>query len=794
MKNIRNFPQEKNIKIKSNFTLTALTIGTIFITSSITFYSYQLLRKSFLQNSKKNAVLEVQQAVNKVDKWLATQKSETVSIANTPILKTMDWDRVEPYYQAEIDRLKDFFFFAMVYPDGSYYNTKVGFAENQNIKDRKHIQMGMAGKTYVSDPVPSRTVDDAMIVVISTPVWSDDPQQQTPIGVTSGIMSLEQVTNVVSALQYGEESYAFALNSEGKPIIDTNQKIIPEQNQLNFQHIQQKMLQKQTGIEQVNLDSYTVYIAYVPITEADWSIGLVIPRENIESQLRPLEVIALMVAGLIIASISILWQVQAIKQRELKRSKEAADAANQAKSDFLSNMSHELRTPLNGILGYAQILSRSASLSPKERHGINIIYECGSHLLMLINDVLDLSKIEARKLDLNLTALHFPSLLQSVVEMCEIRAKEKSIDFVYQPDPQLPESIKGDEKRLRQVLINLLGNATKFTETGSVSLAVEVLGYPTGDRVQLKFQVADTGVGIAPDDLNRLFQVFEQVGDRRKKSEGTGLGLAISQKIVQLMGGRIEVTSQLGIGTQFFFTLEFPVVQNWVQQQSKNSPEKIVGYVGDRRKILIIDDRPENRAVLVSLLEPWGFEVSEAENGLEGLEKMRQENPNLVILDLEMPVMDGFQFMKNIRQNNCFKDSKIIVSSASVSHADRQMALEAGGNDFLPKPIDIKELIECLSEHLNLEWISEQNQADETEQKEKQQIILPSPQDLKDLLAIAQQGDTRGIREKIESLISTDDRYQEFANLILNLAKQFKIEEIEDILQNHLEQEKSHVK
>jgi CheY-like chemotaxis protein len=382
------------------------------------------------------------------------------------------------------------------------------------------------------------------------------------------------------------------------------------------------------------------------------------------------------------------------------------------------------------------------------------------------------------------------------VEICEIRAKEKSIDFIYQPDPQLPESIKADEKRLRQVLINLLGNATKFTETGSVSFAVEVLEYPTSDRVLLKFQVSDTGIGIAAEDLNRLFQVFEQVGDRHKKSEGTGLGLAISQKIVQLMGGKIEVTSQLGIGTQFFFTLEFSVVQDWVQQKSNINQEQIVGYVGDRRKIIIIDDRPENRSVLVGLLEPWGFEIIEAENGLEGLEKMRQENPDLVIVDLEMPVMDGFQFLQTLRQDSHFQDSKVIVSSASVSHADRQMALEAGGNDFLPKPVDMKELIQCLAKHLQLEWIPDKKELSNTEKKAKTktEIILPSSQDLQDLLFIAQQGDTRGIRNKIERLIAQDNRYQEFAITILDLAKKFKIEEIEEVLQKHLDEEKSNVK
>ncbi|MEM1170311.1 MAG: MASE1 domain-containing protein [Cyanobacteria bacterium P01_H01_bin.35] len=223
---------------------------------------------------------------------------------------------------------------------------------------------------------------------------------------------------------------------------------------------------------------------------------------------------------------------------ELQEAKLIADSANQAKSTFIANMSHELRTPLNGILGYAQILANAQLASQKQRDGVNIIYQCGSHLLDLINDILDLSKIEARKLELVPTAVHFPSLLQSVVEMCKVRAEHKGVNFIHQVSSRLPDGVVTDDKRLRQVLINLLGNAIKFTDRGSVTLAVDVLDI-SQTKVSLLFQVIDTGVGIAQEDLQQLFEAFEQVGDRQKQSEGTGLGLTISEQIVQLMGGNI---------------------------------------------------------------------------------------------------------------------------------------------------------------------------------------------------------------------------------------------------------------
>ena len=385
--------------------------------------------------------------------------------------------------------------------------------------------------------------------------------------------------------------------------------------------------------------------------------------------------------------------------QDLHLAKEAAEAANRAKSQFLANISHEIRTPMNAILGYAQILQHNPDLDERQQLAVETIENSGEHLLGLINEVLDISKIEAGRMELHPVDFDLAHLLGGLARMFEFRCKEKDLSWrLERPDwESLP--VRGDEGKLRQVLINLLSNAVKFTETGDVALSIEADG-----EQRYRFSVVDTGVGIADKEVDALFQPFEQ-GSAGLQQGGTGLGLSIARRQIELMGSRLEVDSAPGSGSRFSFALELPSAAAAVSEETVAEASPIRGLApGCRIRALVVDDVRENRDVLGHMLSEIGVEVETVEEGGKALERMAADRPDIVFLDIRMPVMDGLETLRRAREREDLRAIKVVAISASVFGRDRREYIEAGFVDFIAKPFRFEQVAASLQKHLQAEF------------------------------------------------------------------------------------------
>ncbi|WP_218568967.1 ATP-binding protein [Pseudomonas sp. 2FE] len=470
---------------------------------------------------------------------------------------------------------------------------------------------------------------------------------------------------------------------------------------------------------------------------------------------------------------------------ELERAKNTAEAANRAKSAFLAAMSHELRTPLNAVLGYAQILLRDRRLSERQALGLSTIQSSGQHLLMLINDILDLSKVEAGKLELSPGPVQLSDFLEVIADIIRVRAEQKSLRFQLEAAAELPAVLTADEKRLRQVLLNLLSNAVKFTDRGQVTLRVTQQGRSNGE-VSLRFEVVDSGVGIAPDQLGAIFQPFEQVGELSRRAGGTGLGLAISRQLVRMMDSDIQVESGPGQGSKFCFELRLPVAEALRPSQAQHA---VTGYDGPRRTVLVVDDVVANRALAMDLLGMLGFAVLEAENGEVALRLAEASVPDLILMDMVMPVLDGLETTRRARVLPALQAVPILIVSASATADDQADALAAGANAFVAKPIDQQKLLQEIGSLLHLSWRYDATQTESVGEPatEPAAPLLPPPaEELAALHQLALAGNLHELRLRAGQLAAEAPGYRPFADKLAQLAADFKSKAVLRLIEANL--------
>ncbi|MDJ0747539.1 MAG: ATP-binding protein [Xenococcaceae cyanobacterium MO_167.B27] len=733
--------------------------GIIPLISVASFYATENASKKITQEATENLDLKSILLAENIQDWNESNELALLNLSQQP-----DIIRANPNTQqtilAKIVNTYEHLYLAHTINLQGWNISRSDGKKPQYYGDRNYFQDAIAGNPINYQTIISRTTKQPSLCMSSPTI-----RQEEILAVTSICTDLTALTEQVGKLRFGQTGYAFIVDQNADLLVHPDPALISGSSLTNLSQYPpvKNILEGNVG----NFFSFTddnnvKWVSHSILLDNNWAVVVLQEEADFFASKIEFQKLAFFINFVVIVGTSALTfflanrliepirdlseaaitisegnldQKVNIKREDelgilafsfnhmatqlkksfeelqqtfqkLEKAKEEAVLANQSKDQFLANISHEFRTPLNSVLGYAKLLQRDQSLDADQIEQLNTIQQSGTYILTLINDILDLAKSQTGKMELHLKEFDLLNCLNGIIRIVEREAKDKGLKLKTQ-FKNLPNTIIGDQKRLTQVLMNLLNNGIKFTSSGEILLKVTLVETTKNRNLPLqqkiRFEVIDTGKGISSQELKKIFQPFEQVGNIESRYLGTGLGLSISQQLVELMGGTINVKSKLGKGSNFWFEVVFS--QETISSNKSQQPYigVIEGYKGRKRKLLVVDDRKENRLLLANILEPIGFKVLMAENGEHMFTVLEKERPDLIFLDLLMPVKTGFTSAKQLQQESEYNDIPIIILSACSITPEMRRYVNCKA--FLNKPFEEEELLELLAKYLHLEWI-----------------------------------------------------------------------------------------
>ena len=736
--------------------------GIIPLISLSSFYATESAAKKITQEATQNITLKSKLLAESVQNWNESKVLSLLNLSKQPDIINANSSK-QKIVLAEIVNTYEHLYLAHTINLQGWNIARSDGKKPKYYGDRGYFKGAINGEKINYQTIISRTTKQPALCM-SAPTL----KQANIVGVTSICTDLNALTEQVGKLRFGKTGYAFLVDENADLLAHPDGELLSGEELTNLSQYPpvKNILEGNTGNFLFTDENDAKWVSHSTRLDNGWAVVILQSEEEFLANKTEFQKLAFFISLVVIfgtSGLTFFLANRLIKpisdlssaamnistgqldqkveiQREdelgilassfnhmaaklkksfeelqqtfqqLENAREDAVSANLAKDQLLANISHEFRTPLNSVLGYAKLLQRDSSLDADQIDQLNTIQQSGLYLLTLINDILDLSKTKTGKMELHPQEFNLSKCLKAVMRIVESEATGKGLQLKTKFN-NLPTTIRTDQKRLTQVLINLLSNAIKFTSSGEILLKVSLVDTNKNSNLKLqqkiRFEVIDTGRGISQPELKKIFQPFEQGGDIHSRHIGTGLGLAISKQLVELMGGNLKVKSKLGQGSNFWFEAVFADETISADRQQRPDIRKILGYKGRKRKLLAVDDKPENLLLLANILEPIGFEVLMAENGEDMLDLVQKEKPDLICLDLFMPVKTGFTSAKQLKEKPEFQDIPIIILSACSITPEMSQYLDCDA--FLGKPFEEEDLLKLLAKHLHLEWIYREN-------------------------------------------------------------------------------------